>query len=87
MVIDGEVPFSCFPGSNRTLAGGTIQWWNGASWIDAQSFSGGSGDLEFDFDPPLQTTRIRVYNVVAPPGGNNSLAFEWYVYEPLGCTP
>jgi hypothetical protein len=87
MVIDGEVPFTCFPSFNRTLAGGTIQWWNGASWIDAQSFSGGSGNLEFSFDPPLETTRIRVYNVVAPAGGSNSLAFEWYVYEPLGCTP
>lgn len=87
MAIDGEVPFTCFPNFNRTLAGGTIQWWNGVSWIDAQSFSGGSGDLEFSFDPPLETTRVRIYNAVTAAGGSNSLAFEWYVYEPLGCTP
>jgi|GEM_PF-1953886 len=86
MFIDGIAAGGC-QSTSRGLAGGTVQYWSGAAWVDAQSFSGASGDLEFTFDPPLQTSRIRIYNAVAPPGGTNSLAFEWYVYEPLGCTP
>lgn len=87
MVIDGIAAGGC-QSTQRGLAGGDIQYWNGATWVDAQSFSGGTGDLEFTFDPPLQTSRLRIYDAVAPAGnGFNSLAFEWYVYEPLGCTP
>lgn len=86
MYIDGIAAGGC-TSTSRALAGGTVQAWNGATWVDVQTFSGGSGDLEFSFDPPLQTSRLRIYDVVAPPGGINSLAFEWYAFEPLGCTP
>ncbi len=86
MFVDGIAAGGC-QATSRGLAGGTVQWWNGAGWVDAQTFSGASGDVEFTFDPPLQTTRLRIFNAVTPPGGSNSLMFEWYVYEPLGCTP
>ena len=86
MFIDGIGPGGC-QAVSRGLAGGTIQWWSGVSWVDAQTFSGATGDLQFSFNPPLQTTRLRIFNAVAPPGGVNSLAFEWYAFEPLGCTP
>ncbi len=86
MFVDGVAGGSC-QSANRALAGGTIQYWSGGAWVNAGSFAGQQGDLDFSFDPPLTTTRLRIDNVVAPAGGNNSLAFEWYVYEPLGCTP
>ncbi len=86
MFIDGLAAGGC-QALSRGLAGGNVQYWSGASWVTVSTFAGESGDLEFSFDPPLTTTQIRIYDAVAPAGGNNSLAFEWYVYEPLGCAP
>lgn len=73
--------------SGRYMASGRVQWWNGAAWVDATTWSNATSDLSFDFDPPLVTTRIRLQDVRTPAGGSNSLMFEWFVYEPLGCMP
>jgi hypothetical protein len=71
--------------SGRNLASGDVQWWNGNAWVTATSWISGVEDLSFDFNPPLQTTSIRLANVLS--ASSNSIAYEWYVYEPLGCTP
>lgn len=86
MFIDSADPGTCSVAS-RPLAGGNVQYWSAGSWVTASTFAGETGDLEFSFSPPITTTRIRIYDAVAPPGVINSVAFEWYVYEPLGCTP
>jgi len=86
MFIDGIGAGGC-QAASRGLAGGNVQYWTGASWVTASTFAGETGDLEFSFNPPITTSRIRIYDAVAPAGGSNSMAFEWYVYEPLGCTP
>ena len=89
MVLDanGAVE-SCSGGNGRRPYSGEVQYWNGAAWVaSGYTWNAIQGDIVFDFDPPLQTTQLRLYNVVTPPGGYNSLAYEWYVYEPLGCTP
>jgi hypothetical protein len=72
---------------NRHLSSGSVQYWNGAAWITETTWNGANGDLSFDFNPPVDTTMIRLMNVQPPPGGLNSLVFEWSVYTPLGCTP
>ena len=89
MVVDTSPAGSgaCATTFNRNIEDGTVQYWNGAAWVDAQAFSNETGDLTFNFDPPLQTTQIRLFDITATPSGDNSLAFEWYVYEPLDCTP
>ncbi len=86
MFIDGIDPGGC-QALARGLAGGTVQYWGPGGWTALSSFAGEQGDLSFSFDPPVTTTALRIFNAVAPAGGYNSLAFEWYVYEPLGCTP
>ena len=72
----------------RHLYSGSVQYWNGAAWITETTWNAANGDLAFDFNPPLETTMLRLMDVQPPPGsGINSLVFEWYVYTPLGCTP
>jgi hypothetical protein len=73
--------------TSRNMAAGDVQWWNGNAWVTATSWVNNVEDLFFEFSPPLQTTRIRLANVLSGPSSPNSMAFEWFVYEPLGCTP
>ena len=88
MVVDTTPPGgACSATQNRSIEDGTVQYWNGASWVDATTFSNQSGDLSFNFNPPLQTTQVRLFDVTTAPGGMNSLIFEWHVYEPLDCSP
>jgi hypothetical protein len=88
MYVEGE--HATNPGCNttsRNMAAGDVQWWNGNAWVTATSWANNVEDLFFEFSPPLQTTRIRLANVLSGPSNPNSMAFEWFVYEPLGCTP
>jgi hypothetical protein len=88
MFVEGEHATNPSCGSSgRNLAAGDVQWWNGNAWITATSWAGNNENLFFEFNPPLQTTRIRLANVFSGPGNGNSMAFEWFVYQPLGCTP
>jgi hypothetical protein len=69
--------------TGRTLAGGTVQYWAG-SWVTAGTVSGKSGDWSFTFPSPVQTTRIRLYDLYASTLGNqdsNPVIYEWRVYE------
>ncbi len=86
MFIDGIDPGGC-QSTARGLAGGNVQYWGPGGWTTASTFAGEQGDVAVNFNPPVTTTALRIYNALTPPGGSNSLAFEWYVYEPLGCTP
>jgi hypothetical protein len=70
-------------GSGRTLAAGTIQYWNGASWITAGSVSGRTDDWSYSFSSPVSTTRLRIYNIYATDvtgQKSNPVIFEWRVY-------
>lgn len=88
MYVEGEHATNPSCGSTgRNLAAGDVQWWNGNAWINATAWAGNVENLFLEFNPPLQTTRVRLANVVSGPGNGNSMAFEWYVYQPLGCTP
>jgi hypothetical protein len=73
----------------RNLRSGNLQYWNGNNWVNAASFNNNNDDLAWDFNPPLTTDRLRLANVTAGPSGfaQNSMLFEWYVYQPLGCFP
>ncbi len=69
--------------SGRNLAGGTVQWWNGSSWVTAGTVSAQTGDWQFVFPQVVTTTMIRIYGVhTSNTGqGSNPMIFEWDVYS------
>jgi hypothetical protein len=68
----------CSVNANRQLAGGTIQWWNGSSWVTVQSLTNQNGDWSYQFPGPITTTALRIYGIYA--GIYNPVVFEWRVY-------
>ncbi|HMR77376.1 MAG TPA: hypothetical protein PKD61_19845, partial [Polyangiaceae bacterium] len=85
--IDTALPTqtSCSVGTcSRNVAGATVQYWSGSSWVTAGVVSGKSGDWEFTFPTPVTTTQIRLYALHA---GNacswnqNPVIWEWDVFE------
>ena len=73
----------CSSGTGRTLAGATIQWWNGSSWVTDGSVSGRTDDWSYVFSSPVETTRIRLYNIYATDvifQRSNPIIAEWEVY-------
>ena len=89
MYIDTEDCAS--PGCNngRPVHGAEVQWWNGSSWITAQTFSNAGGDTAMTFNPAINTTQLRLFNVVAGGCGqmSNSLMYEWFVWPGANCMP
>lgn len=77
----------CNSPAGRNLASGTVQWWNGASWVTSTTWSGQHGDLKIDLPAPVTTTKLRLYDVTTDPGNGNSLIYEWHVYQGSGCMP
>jgi hypothetical protein len=77
----------CYTG--RNIASLEVQWWDGAQWITATTVSGQTGDFGVTFNPKINTTQLRLFNVAAGTCGtpNNSLMYEWYVWPGSGCTP
>lgn len=76
--------YSCTPSGGRSVAGGDIQWWNGSSWVTDGTVSGQTDDWIYQFDPPVTTTRIRIYGAHATNAGGynqNPLIYEWEVYQ------
>ena len=71
----------------RNVESGTVQWWNGSGWQTATTFQSQSDDIQLNFSPKLNTTKLRVFDVTASPGNGNSLIFEWYVWAGSNCTP
>ena len=71
---------SCIYTDSRTLAGGTVQWWNGASWVTDGTVSGKTNDWEYQFSSPVTTTSIRLYNAYSSPN-DNPVVFEWQAFS------
>ena len=46
----------------------------------------GSDDFQLNLPAPVNTTKIRLYNVVTS-GSINALVFEWHVYSGVNCVP
>jgi cysteine-rich repeat protein len=69
--------------TGRVLAGGTIQWWNGSSWVTAGSVSGYTNDWTYNFPTPVNTTRIRIYDLFSSSGvgqSSNPIIIEWQAF-------
>jgi hypothetical protein len=77
--------------SGRSTDGGTIQYWNGSTWVDVQTYSDLGDDwlpgpTPIQFDPVINTTQLRIYGVHADNIGSlkmNPMIFEWEVFECL----
>jgi hypothetical protein len=82
---DGTGQCAVAPGSN--LAGADVQAWNGSAWVTTQSFSGQSGDIQLTFNPPISTSKLRLFNVTTSNGNGNALVWEWHVFSGQGCIP
>jgi hypothetical protein len=70
--------------SGRKLAGGTIQWWNGSTWVSDGTVSGEPDDWGWQFTPEVTTTAIRIYGAHAYHTGgqtSNPIIYEWDVYQ------
>ena len=70
--------------TGRTLAGGTIQWWDGLFWVTDGSVTGRTNDWTYTFTVPVETTKIRIYDLYATNVGGqqiNPIIIEWEVYE------
>jgi hypothetical protein len=77
----------CPTQAGRNIAAADVQWWNGSAWVTATSFSGKSGDVQLDLQPPVTTSKLRLFNVVSSPGNGASIMFEWHVFGTPGCVP
>jgi Stigma-specific protein, Stig1 len=84
------------PPGARNIEAATVQWWdyslNGGAgdWADAGTFSGQSGNVQFNFPARVNTTRIRLLDLQtswADGYGGNSVIWEWHVYSALNCQP
>jgi hypothetical protein len=70
----------CGINAGRELAGGTVQWWNGSSWISDGVESGHVADWTHVFSTPVTTTMIRLYGAYANYTSNAAI-FEWQAYQ------
>jgi len=73
---------ACSSSSGRSLAGGTLQHWNGASWVDIGTISGKTDDWSYSFTQ-ITTTKLRLYGVHATDTAgqmSNPVIFEWQVF-------
>jgi hypothetical protein len=70
----------CGMSAGRTLAGGTLQAWDGTAWVTLASVSGKTDDWSLSFQQTT-TTKLRLYGVYAPSTGlaKNPMIFEWRV--------
>jgi hypothetical protein len=71
----------------RTLGQGTVQWWNGASWITDTTVYGAIDDWTYQFATPVTTTALRIYDIIVNPScptqQTNPIIYEWQVYACL----
>jgi len=70
----------CSINPGRELAGGTVQWWNGSSWVSDGVESGHVADWSYTFSSPVTTTMIRLYGAHANYTSNATI-FEWEAYQ------
>jgi hypothetical protein len=74
---------SCSYSAGRALAGGDVQYWDGAGWVTVGSVTGHTDDWQYVFPAPVTTTRLRLYNAHnATAGGqqSNPVIYDWAVY-------
>ena len=68
----------------RTLGQGTIQWWNGASWVTDSAVSGATDDWTVAFAAPITTTALRIAEIQVNPScpvqQDNPIIYEWQVF-------
>jgi hypothetical protein len=84
--VNGNDPIC--PGSpGRNVASAEVQYWSGSSWITASSFAGETTDFQYDINPPVVTTKLRLFNVTTGGNGSNSLIREWHVFSAPSCIP
>ena len=77
----------CGNPAGRNLASGTVQYWNGASWVTSMTWSNEHADLKINLPAPVTTTKLRLFDVTTDPGNGNSLIYEWHVYGGTNCMP
>jgi hypothetical protein len=74
----------CGYNAGRNVGFGTVQWWDGASWVTDGSVADQQEEWSYTFSSPVETTAIRVYGIAVTPacGGqqSNPVIYEWYVY-------
>ena len=70
---------SCLYADGRPLAGATVQWWNGSSWVTDGTVAGQTADWSYQFTAPVTTTAIRLYGVYASTQ-DNPVVFEWQLF-------
>ncbi len=78
---------ACGAPAGRNIASATVQWWDGAQWVTATTFSGKTDDVQINLVPAVTTTRLRLYDMTSSPGNGNSLIYEWLVYQAPNCMP
>lgn len=71
---------ACSVTSGRGLEGGYIQYWNGSSYVNISTQTGHTNDWNVQFDPPVTTSRLRIYSAYAM-STDNAIIFEWDTYE------
>lgn len=69
--------------SNRTLASGSIEWWDGTDWVVDGVETGHINDWTYEFSAPIQTTKIRIHEALGVPQ-ENPVVFEWQAFS---CSP
>ena len=76
---------TCWYGS--TLAGGSIQGWDGSNWVPDGVVTGELDDWGYQFSMPIYTTSIRIYgahaSATSPGQTTNPLVYELDAYECL----
>jgi hypothetical protein len=74
--------------SGRNIASGSVQYWDGAGWVTATTFTGQLDDVAVDLPQPVSTTGLRIFDMTTSAGGNgNSMIYEWSVFPLAGCIP
>lgn len=76
---------SCSLATGRNLFSGVVQWWNGTQWVTETQFAGELDDVVIDFPQRIDTTRIRIFDIAASPGGSDSVIYEWAIFPAAGC--
>jgi hypothetical protein len=68
--------------TNRNLAGGDVEWWDGSQWVLDQKVSNQNSAWEITLTKVVSTDQIRIINFVTTgTQASNPVIYEWYVYE------
>jgi len=78
---------TCAVPAGRNILSGSVDWWNGSSWVTATTFNGKLDDFQLDLPAAVTTTKLRIFNITDSPGNGNAVMCEWHVYSGVGCMP